>query len=189
MLAKLVAKAPAARGALPVLPARADATRLPFAGACFDAVVGVHVFHLIPRWREVMAEAARVLRPGAPLLVGSDERSGGETWARWRERLVEQFGIENTGVARGRLEDFPEDLGWRPTGQPRRLRFARTMRPREILDRLAQRTWSLTWRMSDAQLDLAVAALRDDLLAAFGRLDHEVEIETGFWVRGWTPPG
>ena len=32
----------------------------------------------------------------------------------------------------------------------------------------------------------AAAALRADLLAAFGDLDREVELETGFWVRAYS---
>jgi ubiquinone/menaquinone biosynthesis C-methylase UbiE len=185
MLAKLLAK----RGALAVAPAVADAATLPFPTACFDAVVGVHVFHLIPRWREVMGETARVLRPGAPLLHGGDDQSGGSTWAVWRRRLVEQFGVENAGVERGRLETFPEEEGWRPAGEPHRLRFSRTIRPREILDRIAQRTWSATWQMDDAKLAEAVATLRSELLAAYGDLERPAAIETGFWVRAYLPPG
>ena len=73
MLAQLAAK----RGARRVDPVRADATRLPFADGCFDAVLAVHVFHLIPRWRDVLAEVARVLRPDGSLLHAADDQSAG----------------------------------------------------------------------------------------------------------------
>jgi hypothetical protein len=53
---------------------------------------------------------------------------------------------------------------------------------------MSQRTWSVTWRMDDASLERAVAALRADLLAEFGDLDREVGIETGFWLRPWLAP-
>jgi ubiquinone/menaquinone biosynthesis C-methylase UbiE len=34
---------------------RADATRLPFRDACFDAVLEVHVLHLVPSWERALA--------------------------------------------------------------------------------------------------------------------------------------
>ena len=52
----------------PIYLVQGDATRLPFADHSFDAVVAVHVFHLIPNWQAVIAELGRVLKPSAPVL-------------------------------------------------------------------------------------------------------------------------
>lgn len=49
----------------------ADATRLPFPDASFDAVVSFIMLHHVIDWERAVAEAARVLRP-AGLLVGYD---------------------------------------------------------------------------------------------------------------------
>lgn len=184
MLAKLVEK----RGALPVDLVRGDGTRLPLRDARFDAAAAVHVFHLIPGWRAVLGELARVLRPGGRLLHGGDEQARDATWRRWRERIEPRFGIENVGVPRARIETFLEDEGWRPVATER-VAFARRVRPRAMLAGLEGRRWSTTWRMSDAQLAEAASALRADLVAAFGDLDREVEVESGFWVRAYEPPG
>jgi len=183
MLAKLLAK----RGAGRVEVACADAARLPLRDACADAAIAVHVFHLIPRWRDVLAEIARVLRPGAPLLHGGDDHARGAAWARWRERIDARFGVENVGVPRARIEGFLDDEGWRPQGE-RRVAFARRLRPAALVELVAARTWSMTWRMGDAELRAAVDALRDGLREAFGDLDREVELETSFWVRAYLPP-
>ena len=183
MLGKLVAK----RGALPVHLVRADATRLPFKGGSFDAVVAVHVFHLIPGWRDVLAGAARALRPEGLLLHGADDHARDGAGRRWRDRLDAQHGVQNVGVPRAKLHNFPEEEGWRPAGAER-LAFSRRTRPREMLELLAGRFWSTTWRLSDDELAAAVDALRADLLAEVGDLDREVEIETGFWVRAYRPP-
>lgn len=183
MLAKLVEK----RGRRAVDPVRADATALPFADASADAALAVHVFHLIPRWRAVLDELARVLRPGGLLLHGGDDQARGAAWRRWRERTEARLGVENAGVPRARIETFLDDEGWRPAAE-QHVRFVRRTRPRAMLDLLAARSWSSTWRLDDAQLAEAVAALREDLVAAFGDLEREVEIESGFWVRAHRPP-
>ena len=164
---------------------RGDGTRLPLADASVDAAVAVHVFHLIPGWRAVLAELARVLRPGGLLLYGGDDAMRGAAWRRWRDRTESQFGVENVGVPRARLESFLEDEGWRPAGVER-VRFTRRERPSRLLAQVEERTWSSTWRMSDAQLAEATAALRADLVAAFGDLEREVELESGFWVRAYS---
>lgn len=55
---------------------QADATRIPFADASFDAVVSLIMLHHVIDWEQMLAEVARVLRPGG-LLAGYDlVRSG-----------------------------------------------------------------------------------------------------------------
>jgi len=48
---------------------RGDATALDAPDASYDAVVGWHVLHHADAWRDVVREAARVLRPGGRLVV------------------------------------------------------------------------------------------------------------------------
>jgi SAM-dependent methyltransferase len=175
MLEKLVAK----RGDLRVHLVRADAPRLPFAAASFDAVVAVHVFHLIAGWREALAGAAHMLRPDGLLLHGADDHSRGGAWRRWRDRFAESAGVRNVGVPAESFETFPEEGGWRPAGV-HRLGFSRRVRPRDLLDLVAGRSWSSTWRLGDEELAAAVEALRRDLLIEFPDLDRQVEIEAGF---------
>jgi ubiquinone/menaquinone biosynthesis C-methylase UbiE len=184
MLARLEAK----RGGRPVFSARADAGCLPFPAASFDAVIGVHVFHLLPRWREALREVARVLRPGAPLLHAADDASGGEVWAEFRRRIATENGLENVGVPRARFEDFPEHEGWTLAGEVQRVAFTRALTPQALLDRLERRSWSLTWNLGDAELARLSAALRAELLARHGALDAPLEIPSGFWIRAYLPP-
>lgn len=68
----------AARAAarLPGAVLLADSRRLPFPDRTFDAVTGVWLLHLLPRpagVRAVLAECARVLRPGGTLVVTVDK--------------------------------------------------------------------------------------------------------------------
>ncbi|MCS6940231.1 MAG: class I SAM-dependent methyltransferase [Roseiflexus sp.] len=53
-----------------------DVMRLPLSDAVFDAVVMVHVLHLVEDWRQTLNEARRVLRPGGAIVLASDERDG-----------------------------------------------------------------------------------------------------------------
>ncbi|HEY7848731.1 MAG TPA: class I SAM-dependent methyltransferase, partial [Ktedonobacterales bacterium] len=82
MVERLRAKYAEARAAQPATPlgrlevTLGDITALPFATGAFDAVVAVHVLHLVPQWRRALDEALRVLRPGAPLLLGQDVSHG-----------------------------------------------------------------------------------------------------------------
>ena len=70
MLERLLAK----QTSEPVFPVLGDATRLPFPSNTFDAVIAVHVFHLIPGWRDALSEVSRVLRSGGVLLHGWNGR-------------------------------------------------------------------------------------------------------------------
>jgi hypothetical protein len=54
---------------------------------------------------------------------------------------------------------------------------------------MAQRTWSVTWSMSEEDLARAVDSLRAELTSRFGALDAPVEVEMGFWVRAYRTPG
>ncbi|MFD6291722.1 class I SAM-dependent methyltransferase [Streptomyces sp. NPDC060205] len=51
----------------------ADARRLPFPDAAFDAVTAIWLLHLLDDAEQVVAEAARVLRPGGVLVTTVDK--------------------------------------------------------------------------------------------------------------------
>jgi len=51
-----------------------DAMHLPIADSTFDAVVMVHVLHLVEDWHQVLNEAHRALRPGGAIVLADDVR-------------------------------------------------------------------------------------------------------------------
>ncbi|MGW9449043.1 class I SAM-dependent methyltransferase [Streptomyces sp. NPDC055632] len=62
-----------AAGRVPGRAVRADARRLPLPDASLDAVCAVWLLHLVPFAADVVAEAARVLRPGGVLIATVDK--------------------------------------------------------------------------------------------------------------------
>ena len=101
MLERYRAKAAASGLAQPTV-LLADATRLPFGDARFDAVLEVHVLHLVPDWRRALAEARRVVAPGGVLL-----RGGGGPYQR------------GSGSPRDQVIGRFDELAARPGGTPR----------------------------------------------------------------------
>ncbi len=85
-----------------------DATRLALADACFEVVISVHIFHLIPAWPQALSEVRRVLAPGGALLQGYNHRSERTPAARLRDQwgqITAEYGAQ--GVHAG-LRDFAE---------------------------------------------------------------------------------
>jgi SAM-dependent methyltransferase len=115
MLERYRAKA-AAAGLAPPPVLRADATRLPLRDGCVDAVLVVHLLHLIPAWELALDEARRVLAPGGLLLV-----AGGGSWER------------GSGSPRDRVIGRFDELAAAGDGTPRQVGATR----RQVLDRLA----------------------------------------------------
>jgi SAM-dependent methyltransferase len=73
---------------------RADAERLPFAGASFDAVTALNVLYHLADPRPALAEARRVLRPGGTLLASAIARDDSPELAPFWRRPGTSFDAE-----------------------------------------------------------------------------------------------
>jgi ubiquinone/menaquinone biosynthesis C-methylase UbiE len=73
--------------------AQADVRALPYRTGAFDGAIAVHVLHLVSDWPDVLAEVARVVRPGGTLVLGRDwldpETFQGAIRNRFRRTVVE----------------------------------------------------------------------------------------------------
>jgi SAM-dependent methyltransferase len=177
MLDRFRAKA-AADGLPPPTVLRADAGRLPFRDACVDAVLEVHVLHLVPTWELALDEARRVLVAGGTLL-----RAGGGAYERGsgspRDQVIRRF----------------DELAFAGDGPPRIVGAS----PRQVLDALAamggrveelapvaweepetyaealrwveERVFSSHWRLPDERWRTAAARVRAEIEAAHPDLD------------------
>ena len=170
MLGKLVEKA---GGRVPFPLVRADATRLPFADDSFGAAVVRHVLHLVPAWRQVLAELVRVVAPGGLVLVSSGQVP--EPWHELTERFMDRVGRPSFGAALDAWEDGAIERAFRAHGAGARQlpriteRVAQTMG--EFLDQMAAGMHSWTWEVDEETRREAVAELRAWALERWGTLD------------------
>jgi len=176
-----------------VYPVVGDATWLPFASGAFDAVIAVHVFHLIPGWRTALDDVARVLAPGGLLLSGWNEdtrRNPCESlmWRVW-DGVVHKVRLSNVGVSHEQYETFLPDSGWRQVGEDVRLSYPVVRTVRNFVDRLERRVWSSCWRLPDDAVTRGVAAVRAAIEEHGYDVDAPLTIEREFVVQAFVPPG
>lgn len=172
----------------PVYLVEGDATRIPFGDATFDAVVAVHVFHLIPDWKGAVQEVARVLKPGAVLVNAWTENFHRESWwSTWNAVIPPQhrarFGLDFSDH-----RTFLTTLAWTVAREPVDMTYSYQQSPNGFLDQLRRRIWSTTWHLSDAELTDAVATLRDALQREHDDLDTPIDVTTGFCVGAYRAP-
>ena len=84
---------------------RADAQRLPFRDATFDAVTSLAVLQLIPEPSATLAEIARVLKPGGRVAIMVPTAGRGAEFLKWLPNGGVHFFTEDE------LGDAFEDLG------------------------------------------------------------------------------
>jgi len=143
-----------------------DITDLPFAGADFDIVLTVHVYHLVTDRARVAAESARVLaRPGV-LLNGRDESPDGdgrrEVMAAWDEILGAlgwQRPDERRHASTVRVSDEWRRLG-ATVDELAGPEWEAMRAPAQELESVARRQWSGMWSVPNGIFDEAVERLR-----------------------------
>lgn len=190
MIARLRAKVADERAARPDAPwgrlevSLGDITALPFATGAFDAIIAVHVLHLVPHWRQALDEALRALRRGAPLLLGQDVAHGSTVTHSLQDEWVEimrTLGIEPRRVGAASFKDILSEARGRGLRVEEWLvtDWKATHTPAEGFRSIADRTWSLTWLVPGDAFAESVRRLEVWARERFG--DHwETPIETNY---------
>lgn len=176
MLRRATAKAPPrTRVGLTV----ADATQLPFHDDAFDGAFMRHVLHLVPGWRQVLAEAVRVVRPGGTLVVSITDYTG--LYREIQGRFLMEAG--ELPLAVGLRPDDPGSLRRAMTrlgAQVRPLpvvRGMRTLTVERFLIGIEDGHYSWTWPATDERRHQAARRLRAWLVRRFGNLGRPVEAQ------------
>ncbi len=165
---------------------RADATRLPFGSARFTAAVGVHIFHLIPEWKQALAEIERVVAPGGALFIGYDHRSDDAPSARlmraWRG-LLSARGISKNHPGAAEFERVDDEMAARGVVATERVvaSWATRRTVGDLLVGFQQRTWSSTWNMPAEVFASTLDELRDWAHNELG--DDQTIVETAVEFR------
>ena len=173
MLQRLVINA---GGAVSLPVVQGDATTLPFPDAAFGAGVASHVFHLVPEYALALAELARVVEPGGPLLVarGSPPRPMGDLVAvAWE--------VIGGPVLPGAATIDEVDAAATALGLPVRTLepvVARgRRRPRDVIGMAERRQWGWSWELTDEQVTAMVDAMTAEAVARWGSVDELVDDE------------
>lgn len=167
---------------VPIALLRSDVAQLPLRSATFDAVVAVHIFHLVSAWAAAMDEAARVLRPGGVVLHGTTKRDdhqasdlrrcmqerANELQPRHDERLTW------SGVQAQLAQRFGPPTEY--TSPP----WTTTRTPQNILDDFRHRTWSATWHLQDDVLHHVVETATAWAQEHYGDLDAPFPVTQRF---------
>lgn len=134
----------------------ADMTAIPFHNASFDAVLAIHVFHLVPDWQKALREVVRVLRPGG-VLVRCWEEKWQESWKpgslniknQWCSFVHELGGdTEHPGTSDQAVAEWLQQQGFK-TEQVEVLTWQRSTTIRAIFNGIAQRAWTSTQVVPD----------------------------------------
>ena len=181
MLSRQREKYPAAR------LAQSDAVSLPFRSHYFDAVLVVHVMHLIGPWKESLCEFKRVLKTGGVFLSVSTYEPLGKSIRRemrnhWREWVKAQ-GVDARHPGVQSEEELRAELGslGARLKEVEVVRFPHSTTPRTVLDRYEARVFSNTWPIPEAIYQASLADLRDWALHEYGDLDQEHEETNRFF--------
>jgi SAM-dependent methyltransferase len=168
---------------------RAEAAQLPFASGRFDAVISVHVFHLIADWRGALAEVRRMLKPEGVFLTGYEWRPPDAPAARllkaWQE-IVRSKGLAAGNPGAQEFDDVKAALfemgaamdEW-AVGE-----WATTRTLARHIETVEHRTWSATWDVPDDFFAQCLDELRAWAVREYGALEREFATPRKFvWQR------
>jgi ubiquinone/menaquinone biosynthesis C-methylase UbiE len=164
----------------------ADMTALPFASESFDAVVAVHVMHLVPQWRLALDEAQRVLRPAGAFLLGQDGYPA-SMWRfqqKWRE-IMQELGFDPAPIGAQGYKEVVNELRERGLAVEESVvaRWEIERTPRELLQQVAERTRSTTWDIPEDLFAESLQQLTQWAQQQFaGTLDVPERLEATFKV-------
>jgi SAM-dependent methyltransferase len=189
MMQRLMAKAPADAGNLTLV--EGDVTDLPFGHDAFDVVLTVHLLHLVPQWRNVLAEIQRVLAPGGAYVHGGNSHvpgaPGGEIRRQWRD-IARSLGapLRPEYGSRDAVETALIESGARLAAY-RVVRWQAEIYPLELIESIHSRTFSQSWEVPDEIMDEAHEQMLRWARERFGDPSQPVvtEEEFGFTLARW----
>ncbi len=175
---------------------RGDISALPFRNAAFDAVLAVHVLHLVADWQKVLEQISRLIRPGGLLLLGRDwidpETFSGKIRNAFRRTVVD---VGTNMLPPGATAAAPPaggaaivkrlgELGARPAGVEEIIAAEWNTRaaPRQLLDGIRSRNDAESWVLPDSVLDEVMRRLDRFAAEQWQNLDEQQIVKRRFML-------
>ena len=152
----------------------ADAARLPFVSGSFDVATTNHVLHLIPNWRDVLREIARVTREWYFTVIERSDRV--DSIKREYDALVKNAGHDwsHPGFHEKDLPGLLKPDFIMPVGP-----FRETLLADSLLEELDRRTYSSQWDVPEEIHRGAMELLRAKWKGKEFPLSYTIEVT--FW--------
>jgi len=165
---------------LPVV--QGDATALPHPNGAFGAVLAVHVLHLVPAWRAVIAEAARVLRPRGLLFVDAGDGDRGNPVER---KFFEVVGMEFRHPGLGGIPELQQEARLQGAREeaPIEVPVVHELRLADYIDQLEAGLFSRCWSLDEQTRRRAAAATREWATEALVDITQVVTYERPVTIR------
>lgn len=166
---------------------RCDISRLPFRSGVFDAVVCVHVLHLIEDWRGLLQRLLTILKPGGTIILGRDwidpDSFAGQLRNEFRRLVVE---LSETIVAPPGARAFVDalvEMGAEAVeeGAERSVvEWQTQLAPRQVLDEIRTREDAESWVLPDDLLARVTAGLEEFAARTWADIDRPQPVRRRF---------
>jgi len=182
MMAKLREKYPASR------LAQADASRLPFRSQQFDAVLTMHVMHLVAPWRAALREYRRVLKPGGVYIDSTQWHDQTSPLRRIHDQWHQLIEAQGAQWRRPGAQN-PDEIATELTSMGAQieevevLRYYSTGAPREALENIHRRVSSDAWDVPNDVFEATFKEITAWTKKEFKHLDEPISTERRFVLR------
>lgn len=166
-----------------------DATRLPFRDASLQALLIVHVLHLVSDWRQALSEIRRVLTPGSIVLQDvANYDIGTNPWRQSLQKRDELFAAHGVVPRRRPLPDEINDVLRAAGGTQHVVVYATDEErnvPAHLVERVRDRTDSWTWEIPEEIHPAFLAEFEQWCRQYFGDMQRDYVQQVQYELRVW----
>lgn len=170
-----------------VFPIEGDGHSLPYASHSFDAVVIVHVLHLVPEPLKILAEIQRVHKPKGQLLhcfTLHDAEAPSPLMQAWNAARAKKAYDQRWDTTQTLLKSTAWTLE-----KESNYWYSIHETPQHYFDMIGKRAWSSTWDLSDEELAIGVNAMKKVLDEQFGGdMNASIERRQAYQMQIMRPP-
>ncbi len=164
-----------------------DAASLPFADHVFQAIITVHVLHLIRDPQKVIAEMSRVRAQSGMFVGGWNDHNPDSVAERINKKFRALASAHGVSTERQGLANYSDLLPHLPTASATEIVAAEwtvDRAPRFALQAIAERHYSSSWIIPDSIFPSVLAEINEWASKEWGDLDRAVPDDRRFkWMK------